>query len=113
GAPMSVEEAVAWARDTAGQAAALAAQLLAPGQESEGAQAAGRAWALGVLQRRGGDLDLRRAIAEARREAKGIGVAAFPAAAHAALASAYSARRAPTDVGKRWRITWAVATGRI
>jgi 15-cis-phytoene synthase len=112
-APMSVDEAVQWAGGTAGQAARLAARVLDPAQTSEAPAAAGRAWALGVLQRRGGDTDLKAAVTAARREARGVSVSAFPAVAHAALARAYADRRALTDAGKRLRITWAVATGRI
>jgi phytoene synthase len=112
-APMSVTEAEAWATDTGGQAAVLAALVLDPGQPPQAPRAAGRAWALAVLQKRGGFGDPAAAIAAARREARGVGVAAFPAVAHAALARPYARGKVLTEVGKRWRVTLAVATGRI
>src|SRR5690606_27049418 len=114
-APMSADEAVEWAQDTAGQAAAAAARILDPGQALEGPMAAGRAWGLGVLQRKGEGPHLQAVIGVALRDARaaGIGVAAFPAVAHATLARAYADRRVLTDLGKRLRVTWAVASGRL
>ena len=40
-------------------------------------------------------------------------VEAFPAVAQATLADAYLRGRRPSELGKRMRITWAVARGRI
>lgn len=114
-APMSAEEAVTWAQDTAGGAAMLAAQVLDAAQAPEGPRAAGAAWGLAVLQRKGSGPHLKEAIVGALRDAQaaGVGVAAFPAVAHAALARPYADRRVLTDLGKRLRITWAVASGRL
>lgn len=114
-APLSADEAVTWAHETAGEAAALAARVLDAGQSPEGPLAAGRAWGLGVLQRKGGGPHLKDAIRAGLRDAQaaGVGVAAFPAVAHATLARAYAERRVLTDLGKRLRITWSVASGRL
>jgi len=45
--PMGEAEALAWARDTGGLAAELAATILDPATDVEAARAAGSAWALG------------------------------------------------------------------
>jgi phytoene synthase len=49
----------------------------------------------------------------ARREIKRLPVAAFPAVAYVALAPAYGRGRALSEIGRRARITWAAAAGRI
>ena len=46
-------------------------------------------------------------------QANGVGVAAFPAAAHASLAQSYLRGRPGSDLRKRARITWAALTGRL
>lgn len=113
--PMSREEIVRWAEATAGQAAALAAHILDRDQAADVAQAAGAAWALAIVERNGGGPHLAEPIRLALRDARSSAVspAAFPAIAHAALAGAYAARRELSEIGKRLRLTWAVATGRI
>lgn len=110
-APMDEKDALAWARDTGGLAAELAARMLAPSADSGPARAAGTAWALG---RRAVDAPALRPVFErtakaARSAVRGLPAEAFPAAAHAAVAG-----RAPgPELARRLRLTWAVARGRI
>ena len=110
-APMSPDEAAQWASDGAGSAAVLCALILDADGDAEAARPAGAAWALCRLEARApvDPRTLHAALAEARRQARRLSVAAFPAAAHAALAR----RRASSDLGKRLRLTWAVARGRL
>jgi len=107
-APMTDAESLAWAMGSAGSAAVLAAAALDPAGEAELAAKAGALWALAVRGRPTAALR-----AEARKDARRLSVAAFPAVAHGALASAHRGGRTPSEVEKRWRLTWAVATGRI
>lgn len=111
--PMSPQEAAEWAEATAGETAMAAARLLDPAQNAAPVRAAGRAWALGVLVLQGGDLQLSGALAPALKQARSarISPAAFPAVAHAAFAGAYARRRSLSEIGKRLRLTWAVARG--
>jgi len=123
--PMSKDEGVAWALNTAGASARVAIHVVAPGFVEFAATAINWAALWGM-----GQLELRDAIASDEREsfrhelwlclaeAKSIerGSAppdAFPAVAHATLARAYLKRRAPGGIEKRLRLTWAVARGRI
>lgn len=109
--PMSETEALDWARDTGGWAAVLAAQILDPESPAQTAAAAGGVWML----RRAFDerADLRMAIGRlmsaATIDARFISAAAFPAVAHATLAM----HPTRTGLGKRLRLTWAVARGRL
>ncbi|MFC3080299.1 squalene/phytoene synthase family protein [Phenylobacterium terrae] len=114
-APMSRDEAIGWADATAGQAAAAAARLLDPGQDAAAARAAGQAWALAVMERNGGGPHLTEAVAMALKDARSAPVspAAFPAVAHAAFARPYARRKDLSELGKRVRLTLAVARGRI
>lgn len=100
--PMTLGEAKVWARETAGAAARVAALILDPKGDAGAAVSSGAAWA---LSKREMPFD----AAEARREARTLSAAAFPAAAHAALAL----HPAKTELGKRLRLTWAVMTGRL
>jgi phytoene synthase len=108
--PMRAQEALAWARDTAGRAAETAAAILAPGADAGPARAGGTAWALG--RRAAADPKLskvaERAVKGARAAARKLHPAAFPAIAHVAL---IGRRRGP--MLDRLRITLAVARGRI
>jgi phytoene synthase len=110
-APMSEREALDWARDTGGQAAALAASLLDPSAETSGAAPAGALWALGrrAVQAPGLKPAFDALRAEARQAARSLSVAAFPAVAHAALAG----QPGGSELAKRLRVTLAVARGRI
>jgi phytoene synthase len=109
--PMGPDEAVDWARRSAGAAAVLSAQILDPHGEPEAARSAGAAWMLRRAEERGAvaayvvAAEFKAAQAEARR----LSVAAFPAAAHGALAR----KGARSALAKRLRLVWAVLRGRI
>ncbi|MFC3069604.1 squalene/phytoene synthase family protein [Phenylobacterium soli] len=109
--PMDAKEALAWARDTGGLAAEIAALILAPGADVGPARAAGTAWALGRKAAEapvfGGVFE--KTLAGARAAMKHLPPEAFPAVAHAALAG----RRKGSDLARRLRLIWAVARGRI
>jgi len=103
--PMTLPEALEWARGTAGQAAEAAARILDEAGLPGRAQAAGAVWALAKR-----DLPIDPAEAElARADARLIRAPAFPAVAHAALAL----KPAGSEFAKRMRLTWAVARGRL
>lgn len=102
--PMTADEALEWARGTAGEAARVAAHILDPSAH-ERAVSGGAIWALG---RREPELIAGQAAA-ARADARTLSPAAFPAVAHAALAL----RPAGSEIGKRLRLTWAVARGKL
>jgi len=104
-APMDEAEALAWAGQTGGQAAVLAAAILDPAGDAEAAREAGAAWALG----RRHDPLFASELARARRAVRRLSARAFPAAAHAALAG----RPHEADVIKQVKLTWAVARGRV
>lgn len=108
---MDEKEALAWARDTGGLTAEIAAGLLDPAAEAGAARAAGAAWALGRRARAAPALRpvFERAMTGARAAVKRLSPAAFPAAAHATLAG----RPEQSELARRLRITWAVARGRI
>lgn len=103
--PMLPAEILSWARETGGQAAALAAAILDPATDAEAARAAGSAWALG----RRSDGAFRGELSAARTAVKSLSAQAFPAAAHAILAS----HPAGSELSKRLKVTWAVARGRL
>ncbi|MDB5476065.1 MAG: crtB [Phenylobacterium sp.] len=103
--PMDAAETLTWARETAGQAAVLAAAILDPATDPEAARAAGAAWALG----RRSDAAFRSELARAGQAIGRLSPQAFPAAAHAALAG----RAAGSEVANRLRLTWAIARGRV
>jgi len=103
--PLEGAEALEWARGTAGQAAEVAARILDEGGVAGRALAAGAIWALSKR-----DLPIDPAEAElAKADARLLRPAAFPAAAHAVLAL----KPAGSEFGKRMRLTWAVARGRL
>jgi phytoene synthase len=109
--PMDEAEALVWARETGGQAAEIVATILDPGADAAPARAAGSAWALG--RRADEQPALRpafeRALGLARRTARALSAAAFPAVAHATLAG----RPRGSELARRLRVTWAVARGRL
>jgi len=103
--------ALAWARDTGGLAAELAARILDPAADATAARSAGAAWALGRKAAEAPALAplVARTLGEARMAARRLTPTAFPAVAHAALAR----HRAASALSKRLRLTWAVARGLI
>lgn len=109
--PMTELEALDWARDCGGQAAAVAAEILDPGVQAEFALAAGSAWALSYRVREAPALAeaFTHTLATARSAVRHLSVAAFPAVAHVALAS----RSEGSDLAKRLWLTLAVARGRV
>lgn len=123
--PLDRHAARRLAEGGAGAASALAAEVL--GETSAAGRVAARDWAalwsMSIMLLAGriapAEADAARAataagLDEARTGEPGLlAVSAFPAVAHAALADAYLAGRRPTELGKRLRITWAVARGRI
>ena len=128
-APFETEaEVLAYLDATAGAVMMLAAWRLDPKADLHAVQNAARAYGLAGLWRlkRGGverlpvewtQGDLRRRVREARARArgelKGLPIAAFPAAAPAALAMAQASGRELSELETRVRLTWAVATGRV
>lgn len=114
-APMNLVDALAWAEGTGGSAAVAAAAVLDPTENPVAARSAGTAWAIGRLmgtagmQGEGAVSALHAALAGAR----GLGVAAFPAGAHATLARIRAAGRRPGELEVRGRLMLAVLTGRV
>ncbi|ALL13862.1 squalene/phytoene synthase family protein [Caulobacter henricii] len=113
---------------TAGALAVLAARRLDVSADPHAVKGAARAYGLAGLWRlkQAGrsrlpdawtPVDLARRVAEqlkaARREVRGLPVAAFPAIATAALAGPYARERDPGELEKKARLTWSVATGRV
>jgi phytoene synthase len=111
--PLEAAEAVLLAQETAGAAARVAALILAGPEDGDRAEAAGALWALGRRRLSGESSPPSELTAPLRAQARGLGVAAFPAGAHGVLARAYERGREPSALGKRWRITLAALTGRI
>lgn len=111
--PLDGDEAVLLARETAGAAARLGALILADAGEGDRAEAAGALWALGRRRLAGEGALPPALLTPLRRQARGLGVAAFPAGAHGTLARAYDRGFEPSPVGKRWRITLAALMGRL
>jgi phytoene synthase len=104
-APMPPDEVRAWALETGGQAAVLAAMILDPATDAEAARSAGAAWSLD----RRPDAASGAELTAARRAVRRLSAQAFPAIAHAALAG----RRGRSDLARRLRVTLAVARGRL
>jgi len=104
--PMTDAEALEWARGTAGEAARVVARILDPNADSARAVLPGATWALGRRP-----LPALAAVqaAVARRDARALSAAAFPAVAHAALVL----HPARSELGRRLRLTLSVARGRI
>jgi phytoene synthase len=111
--PLSGAEALILARDTAGSAAALAAQTLDPATDLEAAATGGAAWALAWMIGRGRGGGASPDLAGARRAGRRLSIAAFPAVLHAALARPRARGRRISDLEARARVTWAAATGRV
>lgn len=127
--PLKDEAAVlAYVDGTAGALAVLAARRLDPSADPHAVKGAARAWGLAGLWRLKSagrsrlpeswtQADVKRRVEgqlrAARDEIKRLPVAAFPAVAPAALARAYAAGREMSELEKKARLTFAVATGRL
>jgi phytoene synthase len=128
-APFETEaQVLAYVDATAGAVMMLAAWRLDPKADPHAVQSAARAYGLAGLWRlkRAGvqrlpagwtQADVRRRVhearAKARAELKDLPIAAFPAAAPAALAVAQTGGRELGPFETQARLTWAVATGRV
>ena len=121
--PLGEDEAFDYMDATAGGLMTLAAQVLAPATRAD-LRPVGRAWGLAGMLRLGGrlppawDQAVVRGKVEQSLAVAGIGlrdlpVAAFPAVGYATLARAYAKGTTPSELGKRLRLTWAAARGRI
>jgi phytoene synthase len=112
---------------TAGALMALAIAIVA-GVEAHGVRPAARAWGLAGLLRlrlagverlpaRWTEADVHASVRDALRDARPrvatLPVSAFPCVAYATLAGPYAARRSPSELEKRLRLTTAVLTGRL
>ncbi|HEY5289321.1 MAG TPA: squalene/phytoene synthase family protein [Caulobacteraceae bacterium] len=110
-------DALNWARSAQGCLAGLAALSL--GGNAVDAAPAGLVWGLTLLRRSGkavgpaADACLRDALSEARRAARQLPAVAFPAALCATLALADLSVGSPSELEKRWRLSWAALTGRL
>jgi phytoene synthase len=109
--PMSEVDALDWGRDTGGRAAEIAVRILDAAADAALGQAPGAAWSIG--HRLPAQPELRPAfdkvLTAAKTAARQLSAQAFPAVAHAVLA----ARPNPSEFAKRWRLTLAVARGKI
>lgn len=103
--PMTPDERREWARGTAGRAAEVAVRVLDQTAPAERAVSAGAVWALGRAEPGLAEMHAPRA----RVDAQALSPAAFPAVAHAALVL----NPPGSEFGKRLRLTWAVARGKI
>lgn len=126
-APLADEgRALAYIDATAGALAVLAARRLDAASDPHAVKGAARAYGLAGLWRLKlagrsrlpadwTQADLARRVADqlkaARTQLKALPVAAFPAVAPAALASAYARGRDLGELEKKARLTWSVATG--
>ncbi|WP_299007771.1 squalene/phytoene synthase family protein [uncultured Caulobacter sp.] len=127
--PLNDEAAVmAYVDGTAGALAVLAARRLDPGADPHAVKGAARAWGLAGLWRlkQAGrsrlpeswtQADVKQRVEAqlkaARDEIKRLPVAAFPAVAPAALARSYVSGRELSELEKKARLTFSVATGRL
>ena len=113
--PMSLAEALDWAKNTGGAAALLAAQILDSKAKAEAATAGGQAWSIGRLMATAGleGEEAQTALGEAQAQSNGLSADAFPAIAHAALSRPRAKGQALGDLTTRTRLLWAVLTGKI
>ena len=113
--PMNLEDALAWARDTGGATAVLAARVLDPKADPARARAGGTAWSIGQLMGTAGlsGADAQAALQQALTVSRGLSIPAFPAIAHATLARQRAKGQRPTELGARARVLWAVLRGRV
>jgi phytoene synthase len=108
-----------WADGIGGSAAEIGACILDPQATATAVRPAGRLVALAGLARAGFlDPDLARPVLEsglidANRAARNLPAAAFPAIAQATLVRIDLAGGRASELGRRLRLLWAVATGRL
>lgn len=108
---------LAWADATGGSAAILAASIVDSTAPAAAAAAGGRVWGLVMLARQGlADRallvdQLRTELAWARRAARRLSPQAFPAVVQATLARGMLRSIEESDLARRLRMFWAVATG--
>jgi phytoene synthase len=118
-ARLGPEAAVHWGDAVQGSVCGLVAAVLDPATDTAAVAAAGRAWGIALLVRSGlaerSEVagPMRSALSEARFAARGLSVAALPAALPARLARYDLAGQAPGPLRKRLALTLAAATGRI
>jgi phytoene synthase len=117
--PFDIAAAERWAEAVGGSAAESGAAILGAGVKSAAARTAGRTFALSGLVR-SGRLSIESArptlietLSTANRSLQGLPAAAFPAVAAATLARACLSGREPSQFGRRARLLWAVARGRL
>jgi phytoene synthase len=118
GPPRSLVDAMSWADATHGLIASLAARILAPKADPAPAALAGRTEGLGALLAEGASVSGLReardqALTAANQALVGWPAAGFPAAALATLARTAAPGRGASPTGRRVRLIWAVARGRI
>ena len=124
GWPLQLAEAEAYIDSTAGALMAAAARVLDPASDPDAFRHAAQAWGLAGLRRVGGRLPadwsaaeltdrIGRALRQANMQLRSQPVAVFPAAAYACLSRGYATRAEMSELGKRLRVTWAVARGRV
>lgn len=113
--PMTLADALGWARGTGGNAAMTVALVLDPAADRSRALAGGEAWAIGRLMSTAGlqGPEAEAALADALKRARGLSVAAFPAIAHARLARERARGRKLSALAARLRVFTAVLTGRV
>jgi phytoene synthase len=110
--PQGDEALLAHIDETDGVVMGVAALRLDPAARVE--QLADAARALTLARRGQADrAAVREVLRRGRAALAALPVAAFPAAAHAALAVVYAGGERPGPVGKRLRVTWAVMRGRL
>ena len=116
---LQLGEAIVWADEVVGSAASLAVRILDPRATADAAVIAGRLWGLSLLRARGranaSELTDRIAadLPAARAAARALGVAAFPAVAHATLAQRSPSTGAGLSAFTQLKLILAVTTGRI
>ncbi len=116
---LDLSEALAWADQAGGSTTILASKILDPEVSPTVAAPAGRIWGLVSLIKLGrvNPIEARRQIVvdmpHASRVARRLVSAAFPSVAHATLARGRPRPRSPALLSERFRLLWAVATGRI
>ena len=122
--PLSPAEVQGYLDATAGRLMATAARILDPDSDPHSVRHAAQAWGLAGLWRLGGRLPsawsatevrgrVDEAAAAANADLRSLPVSAFPAVAYATLSAAYAREARLSDLGRRLRLTWAVARGRL